>query len=92
MTTLARELKVGYSHFRQAFRRRTGLTLKQYHLQARLQEAQKRLANSDQTVQQIAADLGFSSAFHFSKQFKARTGHAPSAWRRRLPRAPTAGG
>ena len=80
---IASELRVGYSHFRQAFKDRTGLSPKQYHQQMRIRRAQDFLANTDQTAQQIAELLGFSTAFHFSKQFKDTTGHPPSAWRER---------
>ena len=81
MEKLARELNVGYSHLRLIFKRRTGMTLKQYHLQVRLQKAQNLLSNTTKTVKEIAELLGFESPYHLSKQFKARIGVAPSQWR-----------
>lgn len=86
MEEVARELGVGYSHFRQAFRARTGLSPKQYHLQLRLQKAQDFLANTPMTVKEISELLGFDSPFHLSNQFKARTGLSPQTWRARLQR------
>lgn len=83
---LARELGVGYSHLRQAFRTRVGISLKQYHLQLRLQKAQDFLANTGKSVKEIAELLGFDSPFHLSAQFKARTGFSPQPWRDRLRR------
>ena len=83
---LAEELRVGYSHFRQAFRRCTGVSPKQFHTQVRLQKAQDLLTNTLMTVKDISEVLGFDSPFHLSNQFKARTGLAPQPWRVRLQR------
>jgi len=86
MEQLARELGVGYSWFRHAFRARTGLSPKQYHVQVRLQKAQDFLANTAKSVKEIAAILGFDSPYHLSAQFKAHNGLAPDSWRKRLRR------
>ena len=83
MDALARELHVGYSQFRRAFRKQTGQTPKQYHLAARLQQAQKLLANTSKSVKEISELLGFDSPFHLSKQFKRQIGQAPQQWRER---------
>ena len=84
MERLAREFHVSYSYFRQAFKTRTGLSPKQYHLQVRLQKAQDFLANTAKSVKEIAEILGFDSPYHLSAQFKARNGLAPDLWRKRL--------
>ncbi len=84
MVSVARELGVGYSRFREAFRSRTGLSPKQYHLEVRLQKAQDLLANTGKTIKEVAEILGFDSAFHLSSQFKTRTGLSPKRWRTRL--------
>lgn len=77
----ARELKVGYSHFRKAFRAEIGVSPKQFHLHVRLQKAQHLLTNTDMPLKEIAQMLGFDSQFHFSNQFKASFGISPRAWR-----------
>ena len=86
MEELARELKVSYSSFRQAFKAQTGISPKQYQIQLRLHKAQDFLANTPKSISEIAEILGFDSAFHFSKQFKDSIGLAPLAWRKRLAR------
>ena len=83
MERLARELDVSYSHFRQTFKRETGVSPKQYHLQVRLQKAQDFLTNTDKPLKEIAELLGFHSEFHLSSQFKNGVGLAPSRWRNR---------
>lgn len=86
MQKLAKELNVGYSHFRQAFKEQTGISPKQFHTRARLQKAREFLANTSKSVKEIAGILGFHSAFHLSKQFKTSELVAPRIWRDHLHR------
>ncbi len=92
LPAIAAELGVSYSHLRQTFTERIGLSPKQYHCQVRLQKAQELLASTTRSVQEIADILGFHSAFQLSKQFKEHFGQAPQHWRskqlRNLPRRP----
>lgn len=83
MPELARELGVGYSHFRREFTRRTGFSPRQYQLRMRLQRAQRLLGATEQSIKEIADRLGFSSAFHLSAAFKSHFGIAPRDWRLR---------
>jgi len=46
------------------------------------QEAEVLLERSTQTLDQIAAYLGFRNTPHFSTFFKAEVGHPPGAWRK----------
>ena len=85
---LAAELGVSYSHLRHSFRSRLGLSLKQYHLNTRLQRAQDLLVNTSKPIKEIAEILGFESASHFSKHFKQRLGCSPRRWRDDLPLRP----
>lgn len=81
MPDLARELGVGYAGFRREFKRRTGVAPRQYLLRLRLERAQRLLGSTPAKLEEIAARLGFSSAFHLSAAFKARYGVAPAVWR-----------
>lgn len=89
--TLAAGLGVSYSHLRHSFRTRLGLSLKQYHLNTRLQRAQDLLASTGKPVKEIAEILGFESASHLSKHFKRRLGQSPKLWRRSLRHQPLRG-
>jgi AraC-like DNA-binding protein len=79
---LALRLGVAYSHFRRQFREHTGYAPWQYVLRLRLVRARRLLAVGDAPLENIAAELGFSSAFHFSCAFKQAFGLAPDHWRR----------
>ena len=83
---IARELHVGYSYFRRAFKTQTGFSPKRYRLEVRLRRARDFLRNSDLTVKEIAERLGYDSPYHFSTDFKNRTHTAPTTWRRQMAR------
>ena len=78
MEELARNLHVGYSWFRRMFKERTGTSPNRYHLNRRMEEAQRLLLDTDLTVKQIAARLGYESQNYFSEIFKKRTGISPN--------------
>jgi AraC-like DNA-binding protein len=47
----------------------------------RIEQAKRRLAESDSPVTTIALDLGFATPQHFARQFREATGVSPSEWR-----------
>lgn len=75
----------GYSpqHFTALFRQTLGTTPYDYFLQLKCQEAERRLREGAQSVQEIAEALGFSSAGYFCYAFRRACGQSPSAFRRR---------
>lgn len=80
---LARQLGVSYSTLRRLFREHLGMSLKQYQMEIRVRRACELLRGSDRSIKEIAAHLGYNSAFHFSTQFQKVMGLAPSYWRER---------
>jgi AraC-like DNA-binding protein len=84
MEEIAEDVGMGYSHFRRAFRARTGLSPKQYHLQLRMRQAQAMLQNTSKSLCEIADALGFDSPFHLSSAFKSKMGVSPTQWRTRV--------
>lgn len=81
MEEFAEELNVSYSNLRRTFRKNTGMSLKDYQKSVRIHKAKDLLDNSDISIKQLAAKLGFSSSYHFSNQFKEVVGCAPTEWR-----------
>ena len=80
---LAKDQHVGYSYFRQMFRKYTGISPTQYHLSIRMQKAKDLLASTEESFKEIAASLGFESYFYFSRIFKDKTGQSPMEFRKR---------
>lgn len=74
---LARETGLCESRFLAAFKQCTGLPPAAYMAQCRIEEIKRRLLQSRQTLKAMALDLGYSSSFHISKQFKSITGLSP---------------
>lgn len=83
---LAAELGVGYSTLRHNFFSRVGTSLRQHYLNTRAQKAQDLLLNTNKSVKEVAAILGFESPSYFSRQFKDLVGSSPNAWRERRAR------
>ena len=79
---IARELNVGYSYFRKAFKAYVGIPPGQYLIQLRIQKAKELLAGSNRSIKQVAIDLNFDSSFYFSKLFKEKTGISPARYRK----------
>lgn len=84
MEDIADELNVSYSTLRRTFRVQTGMSMKDYQMAMRIQKAKDLLDNTDLSIKGVAAQLGFSSAFHFSNQFRKSVACPPSDWRARF--------
>ncbi|WP_346854301.1 AraC family transcriptional regulator [uncultured Draconibacterium sp.] len=81
---LAQQYNVGYSYFRKMFKKYTGVSPGQYHLQLRIIRAKELLVSTDKSVKEISLELGFQTIHYFSLIFKKKVGVNPSEFRRRL--------
>jgi AraC family transcriptional activator of pobA len=80
----ASELGVSSGTLSRTLSRLSGRTTKQLILDRVLLEAARLLRFSDLSVKEIAARLGFTDQFAFSKAFKRQRGEAPLDFRNRL--------
>ena len=78
---LAGEFNVGYSYFRQMFKKYTGFSPVQYHLSLRMQRAKDLMVSTDYSFKEIALELGFESYFYFSRVFRDKTGQSPKEFK-----------
>lgn len=81
MEKLVRELPMGYSKFRKAFKLSTGESPNQYHLNLRLNKAKDLLTSTALNINEVANQTGFDSVFYFSKLFKKKNGVSPKFYR-----------
>ncbi len=81
LATLAKELQLTESYFIRLFSQRMKQTPMKYYMKLKIEAASALLTCTEMSVKEIAAKLKFSSEFHFSKQFKHKTGLAPSYYR-----------
>ena len=71
------------------FQRSTGISPKRWLTAQRLQQAAVLLQMGDETLAEIAQQVGYVSEFAFSRAFKRHFGIAPARYRQALSPAPT---
>lgn len=81
MAMLVKELPMGYSSFRKAFKKITGESPNQYHLNLRLNRAKNLLLTTKLNINEVADQTGFESVFYFSKLFKIKNRVSPKYYR-----------
>ena len=76
--------RVGYADYylSRLFKKETGFGIDEYTRNARIERAKNMLANTTDTIQQIAEALGFGGRSYFSVVFKSVTGIPPAAYRK----------
>jgi len=78
---MARFVGVSGSHLTRLFRKLVGCTPHRYVIDVRLAVAKSRLMFTDQSLTEIADELGYPDPFTFSKQFRKHAGCSPREWR-----------
>ncbi len=68
------------------FKQATGLTPGDYLQRLRISLAQQALADSAQSLEQVASQVGFADRATFAKRFKQLCGETPGAFRKRMRR------
>ena len=77
MQEVAAIVNMGYHYFSRLFARYTGMTYRDFLIEVRLQRAKELLSASELSLEEIARQVGYSDASHFSRVFKSRTGMSP---------------
>jgi AraC family transcriptional regulator len=81
LTVLASSVGVHPTHLCRAFRRFRGHTISDAVLAARVQYVARRIAESDESLAEIATEAGFSDQSHMTRVFKRVTGSPPGGHR-----------
>lgn len=78
---IANFLELNASYFSRYFKRVTGMNFTDYVHRYKIGIAEQLLKNSDETVELVAAKLGYYERSYFSKVFKKYTGKTPTELR-----------
>jgi len=81
---LAQRVHVSEVQFRKLFKRATGLSPVRFMQRRRVERAGNLLRETDLSLEQVAAESGFSDAAFFCRVFKAWTKHTPGSYRKTL--------
>lgn len=77
---LANQVGLSQNYLSSLFHRETGMTIRQYSVNHRIELAKNLLADPRSTIKDVAFRLGFQNPYHFSNTFHRATGTRPSAY------------
>ncbi len=77
---MARELFLSRTYLSAKFKKETGMTLTDFILNEKTEEAKRLLRYSDKTASAISNYLGFSSHSHFVRVFRKYAGMTPNEY------------
>jgi AraC-like DNA-binding protein len=83
---VAAHVTLSEAHFARLFRTAFDVTVHQYVMRLRLDEARRRLETGEEPVTEIALAVGYRSLSSFTHAFRRRYGLAPGKYRKRLDR------
>ena len=79
---IAKELFMGRSYFSTKFKAETGLSVTDFVLIQKAEEAERLLRYTEKSLSEIASYLGFSSQSHFTRVFRHYTNQTPKEYRK----------
>jgi iron complex transport system substrate-binding protein len=79
---MAQSVKLSPAHLHRLFKEQTDLSPILYLRQLRLEKARALLENSHERIKDIRLHVGMRDPSHFTHDFKAKYGLAPSDYRR----------
>jgi AraC family transcriptional regulator len=79
---LAQLVGLSEAHFARAFKESTGQSPHKFVIERRLERGKRLLADTNDSIAQIAIDCGFADQAHFARSFSQHYGSSPSALRK----------
>ncbi len=81
---LARNLAISKNYLCKIFHDSTGKTPIEYLIELRMEDARKRLVETNNSVSEIAKKVGYRDPLYFSKEFRKKYGQSPLQYRNSL--------
>lgn len=79
---VAKQFNISRSYLSKKFKATTGVGFKEYITNVRIQEACRRLLETDHTITQIAIECGFNDSNYFGDAFRHYKGISPNKYRK----------
>ncbi|MGI6607389.1 MAG: response regulator transcription factor [Erysipelotrichaceae bacterium] len=79
---VANKLGLNYNYVCALFKDEVGVNFKKYITQLRIDESKRQLIDTNKTISQIAANVGYRNAFYFTSIFVEYTGLKPKDYRK----------
>ena len=79
---IAKEFHISQTHLESLFRKKFGLSPREYRINCKIEQAKYLLHHTDLSMKEIAFQTGYCNQFYFSQEFKRITGKTPSLFRR----------
>ncbi|MBO0929557.1 helix-turn-helix domain-containing protein [Fibrella aquatilis] len=79
---LSQKLGYDYTYLSHLFSATEGTTIERYLIALKVERAKALLQDGQQSIGEIAFDLGYSSVPHFTNQFKSVTGQTPGQYKK----------
>lgn len=84
LKSIADKFYMNPAYLGQLFRKTYGVYFRDYFRQVRINEAKKRLRQTDMRVYEIADDIGFENPDYFVTQFRKEVGMTPMNYRKKV--------
>ncbi|MGI9471225.1 MAG: helix-turn-helix domain-containing protein [Rubripirellula sp.] len=84
MKEMAAMAGLSATHFNARFKEILRMSPTQYQLSRRIEHARRLLTESNDSIVEIGADVGFFDQSHFTRRFRKVTGMTPNAYRKRF--------
>lgn len=81
---IAERLSVSSPYLSSQFKREVGMTVTEYIRTKRMEQALKLLHSTDESIEEIAFQIGIRDSSYFSKQFKQHTGLSPQQYQQQI--------
>lgn len=81
---LAEEFSMSESYISNLIKKKTGKGFGEHLMEFRIQKAQEFLRTTNDSIETIAARVGYPDYFYFTKVYKKATGISPAAYRKQL--------
>lgn len=91
VTDVAKHFGLSRNRFTRIFTDFWHMPPQDYLIEQRILHAKRMLTDTDLTLGEIAANIGYSDHYFFSRQFKERCGIAPGAYRKQAKQKPADG-